>query len=196
LYSLIRIILLIFFKVFFRLEISGAENIPRSTAAIIAANHSSLWDPPVIGGCISRYIHFMAKEELFKNPIFSWIITQLKAFPVKRGAADRVAIRNAISLLESGELVGLFPEGTRSKTGQLGKAEPGVAMIAIKTGAPIIPTAVIGTGEVFSSKNFLPKFKVKFGRPIKVEKGKTDKEVLELISQSMMIEISRLLEEG
>ncbi|MGI6093431.1 MAG: 1-acyl-sn-glycerol-3-phosphate acyltransferase [Veillonellaceae bacterium] len=193
-YDILKLLVLVLFKLVFCLEISGQNNIPKKGSAIIASNHISLLDPPVIGVSMPRYIHFMAKEELFKYPVFNWIITQLKAFPVRRGTADRTAIRTAINLLESGAIVGLFPEGTRSKTGVLGKPEPGLALIAVKTGAPIIPTAVIGTGDF--SKKLLPKFKVKFGKPIGVEKGKTDKESLEKISQSLMQEIARLIKEG
>lgn len=193
-YDFFKLIILIIVKLVFCLEITGQNNIPKNGGAIIASNHISLLDPPVIGCSIPRYVHFMAKEELFKYPVFNWIITQLKAFPVRRGMPDRTAIRTAINLLESGEIVGLFPEGTRSKNGVLGNPEPGLAMIAVKTGSPIIPAAVIGTGDF--SKKFLPKFKVKFGKPIAVEKGKTDKESLERISQSLMREIARLIEEG
>lgn len=193
-YDFLKLIILVFVKLVFCLEIYGQSNIPKKGGAIIASNHISLLDPPVIGVSMQRYVHFMAKEELFKYPGFNWIITQLKAFPVRRGMADRTAIRTAINLLESGEVVGLFPEGTRSKTGVLGKPEPGLAMIAVKTGTPIIPTAIIGTADF--SKKLLPKFKVKFGKPIEVEKGKTDKESLDKISQSLMCEIARLIEEG
>lgn len=182
------------FKLLFCLKIIGRENIPCQGGAIIAANHISLLDPPTIGISMPRYIHFMAKEELFKYPIFNWVIRKLKAFPVKRGTADRAALRTAINILESGEILGLFPEGTRSKTGVLGKPEPGLAMIAAKTGVPIIPTAVIGTADF--SKTLFPKFKVKFGKPIPVDKGRTDRESLDRLSQTLMEEIARLIEEG
>lgn len=193
-YSFLRILILVVFKILFRLKVSGQENIPKNGAAIIAANHISLLDPPVIGISLKRFLHFMAKEELFQFPIFGWLIQELKAFPVRRGMADRIAIRTAMNILDSGELLGVFPEGTRSKTGSLGKPEPGVAMIAVKTGAPIIPTAVIGTGDI--GHKLLPRFKVKFGRPIIVDKGKYDRESMDQLSQSMMREISRLIEEG
>lgn len=193
-YNFLRILILIIFKVLFRLEVSGEDNIPKSGGAIIVSNHISLLDPPVIGVSLSRYIHFMAKEELFKNPMFRWLIVKLKAFPVRRGVADRAAIRTAINVLDSGDLLGVFPEGTRSKTGALGEPEPGVAMIAIKTGVPIIPTAIIGTGE-FGSK-LLPKFKVKFGEPIVVDSKNNNRESMDQIGKTMMREISRLIEEG
>lgn len=194
-YNILKIILWLFFRLFFRLEVSGIENLPKEGPALVAANHASLWDPPVIGVNIPRYIHFMAKEELFKIPVLSLIVKKLQAFPVRRGTADRAAIRTAIHLLESGELIGVFPEGTRSKTGNLGRPEAGVAMIALKTGAPIIPTAVIGTHGTFSTGNRIPKFKVKFGKPIYFTNEKHDKETIEKLSNIMMREIERLLEE-
>lgn len=194
-YSIFKIILWMFFKLFFRLQVTGLENLPREGPALVAANHASWWDPPVIGVNIPRYIHFMAKEELFKIPVLSLVIKKLQAFPVRRGAADRTAIRTAIQLLESGELIGVFPEGTRSKTGSLGRPEAGVAMIALKTGAPIIPTAVMGTHATFSAGNRFPKFTVKFGKPIYFINENHNKEAVEKLSTIMMREIERLLEE-
>ncbi len=94
----------------------------------------------------------MAKEELFKIPVFGWVIKKFKAFPVKRGNADRAAIRFAINLLEKGEILGIFPEGTRSKTGQLGEIGQGAALIIAKSGAAVVPTALIGTDKIFSIK--------------------------------------------
>jgi 1-acyl-sn-glycerol-3-phosphate acyltransferase len=137
----------------------------------------------------------MAKEELFQIPIFGWIITKLNAFPVKRGIADRSAIRTSLALLDKGEIVGLFPEGTRSKTGRLGKAEPGLALIAAKTGAVIIPVAVKGTNKVFREGRLLPKFEVIFGTPIQVERI-TNKEYLETVTLNMMDNIAVLLGEA
>lgn len=192
-YNLIRAIVKLFLLVFFRVTYTGANNIPVNGPVIVASNHISFWDPPVIGCGIFRPIHFMAKEELFANPIFNWIITKLKAFPVKRGTADRGAIRTALSLLEQGEIVGLFPEGTRSRTGQLGKAEPGLALIAAKAGAVIIPAAVINTDKICRDGILFPKIEVKFGRPIIVEKGVTNKEYLDGLTKQLMSEIAALL---
>lgn len=192
-YNLLRAIVNLFFNIFFRITYTGHSNIPVSGPVIVASNHISFWDPPVIGCGISRPIHFMAKEELFTFPIFSWVITKLKAFPVKRGTADRGAIRTALSLLEQGEIIGLFPEGTRSKTGLLGKAEPGLALIAAKSGAVIIPAALVGTDKIFRGGGFFPKIEVKFGKPIIVEQGVTNKESLDKLTKQMMSEIAALI---
>lgn len=182
------------FNALFNFRVQGTENIPQTGGVIIAANHISLWDPPVIGVALSREIHFMAKEELFKNPIFGWIIRSLNAFPVRRGFADRTAIRIAMDLLEDDQVIGLFPEGTRSKTGKLGSPEPGLGMIAAKTGATIVPTAILGTNTSFFHKGCIfPKFEIRFGKPIPVRKGKTSKEDLEKLSNQIMQEIDSLL---
>lgn len=195
-YNLIKTFFCGLFTVLFRWKVTGLENIPSEGGVIIAANHISLWDPPVIGTRSPRPIHFMAKEELFKIPVFGWAIRKLNSFPVRRGGADRGAIRTALELLNQGKIVGIFPEGTRSKTGKLGNPAPGVALIAAKAGVPVVPAAVIGTNKVFSHGCFLPQFRVKFGQPIYVVKGKMDKEALDDLSTRMMGAISRLLEEG
>ena len=108
----------------------------------------------------------MAKSELFQNPIFGSIIRALLAFPVKRGAPDRAAIRYAIDLLKQGELVVIFPEGTRSKDGQLKDAEPGLALIVGKAKVPVIPVGIAGTRRIFSKGCRFPQVRVSFGEPI------------------------------
>jgi 1-acyl-sn-glycerol-3-phosphate acyltransferase len=182
----------------FRWEVIGVSNIPAKGGVVIAANHASLWDPPILGSAIASRrwpVHFMAKEELFKSTVLGYIITKLHAFPVRRGTADRVAIRTAINLLQAGEVVSLFPEGTRSKNGQLGPAQPGAAMIAVKAGVPIIPAAIIGTNKIFSNHNWLPKVKVVFGKPIGVP-DKADKEALGQLSETTMERIAELINDS
>ena len=194
-YSATKIVLYYFFKIFFRYKVIGAEHIPASGGVIIAANHISLWDPPLIGTSLNRSIHFMAKEELFSNPIFKWVITKLQSFPVRRGAPDRTAIRYAINLLKNGEVLGVFPEGTRSKTGELGKPEAGIDMIACKARVPIVPAAIIGTNRVGKDGCILPQFIVKFGKPILISDEKADKEMMDNLSNTIMQAISGLLKE-
>ena len=193
LYNIARMIVGAFLTLAFRITYSGTQNIPASGPVIVASNHMSFWDPPVIGCGLTRHIHYMAKEELFANPLFAWIITRLKAFPVKRGTADRGAIKMALTLLNEGKVLGLFPEGTRSKDGQLGKPEMGLALLAAKSGAIIIPAAIIGTNKIFQQGSFFPKVEVRFGEPILLEKGNTAKEYLEQKTGQMMTEIAALL---
>ena len=192
-YNLLHLLFRTLFSLFFRWQVSGADKIPVTGGVIIAANHISLWDPPVIGAAITRQIHFMAKEQLFANTVFAWLISRLGAFPVRRGMADRTAIRTALSLLEDGKVLGLFPEGTRSKTGKLGRPEPGLAMLAVKAGVPVVPTAIIGTNNVFREGKLLPKFKIIFGKPLIFTRD--NKDGLADISGKIMEEIDRLLNE-
>lgn len=193
-YNFIKTLIYYFFKVFFKFKLIGSENIPVTGGVIIAANHISLWDPPVVGAGLNRPVNFMAKEELFIGPL-GWIIKIMKAFPVKRGAADRGAIRHAINLLKDGEILGLFPEGTRSKNGELGKPEAGIGMIALKAGVPIIPAAIIGTNQVGKGRWVLPQFIIKYGKPILINNEKSDRENMENIGKIIMQEISCLLKE-
>lgn len=195
-YNIFYTLVKIFLVLFFRITSSGHENLP-SGGFLLASNHISNLDPPVIGCSlpVERKIHFMAKEELFKVPVFSWIITQLRAFPVRRGMSDRNAIRTAIGLLQSGQIVGMFPEGTRSKTGQLGRPQPGMALLAVKAGVPVVPAAITGTNKIFRDGHIFPKVTVRFGRPIALPEGRTDKEKSEYLTNTVMEEIARLLQE-
>ena len=194
-YSFIKVFIYVLAKIFLRLEISGTENIPLNGPVVIASNHVSLLDPPIIGVASSRKIHFMAKQELFV-PILGSIYRTLGAFPVRRGAADRNAIKYGIDLLLAEKVLAIFPEGTRSKNGQLGKAEPGALMMAGKARAVIIPTAVSGT-NLRSSGRIWPKVKVKFGIQIYfLEDEPVTKEVTIRMTGELMNEIKMLLDDN
>ena len=193
-YRLLCILLNLFFTVFFHQKVSGIENIPQSGGVIIAANHKSFWDPPVIGAALPRIVYWMAKQELFSIPVLGWII-KVVAFPVRRGMADRNAIRKAMLLLAGGKAIAVFPEGTRSKTGELLPGQPGVAMLAIKAGVPIIPTAVIGTNKIFKQGSFFPQIKVIFGQPIETSQYANDKTGIHALTLQIMGSISQLIAE-
>ena len=132
LYTILRIIFAIFFQVLFRAKTYGKEHLPAEGPVILAANHMSNWDPPLLATFLPRPVSYMAKIELFEHPIFGAAIRRCHAFPVKRGAADRGAIKAAINVLKQGRVLGLFPEGTRNRE----RKEPllplheGVAMIS------------------------------------------------------------------
>ena len=114
LYPIVRSVLSVIFYKGFKLHVEGQENIPATGAIIAAPNHKSDWDPPLVGIAFpNRVIHYMAKEELFKNPVFAWILRLFGTFPVKRGAIDTSAIMRAVRELKQGNILGIFPEGTR-----------------------------------------------------------------------------------
>lgn len=191
-YKIFKMLCKIWFGVIFRTRVIGAENIPADGAFILAANHVSNWDPPFLGAFIDREVCYMGKEELFKNPIMAAICRALHVFPVKRGAADKTAIKTALKVLKDGKCLGIFPEGTRSKTGKIGKAEPGVSLIAAMAKATIIPAAIVGTEKIFSRAEFFPRLAVVYGTPIKFSGSTKDKESLANFAQELMNEIAKL----
>jgi glycerol-3-phosphate dehydrogenase (NAD(P)+) len=127
--------------VYFRLRRLGTEHIPEG-GVILASNHRSFLDPFAIGCCLGRPIYFVAKEELFKNPLLGWILNCLGAFPIQRGASDEVSVETSLALLERGQAVVIFPEGTRIRTGSLGSPRRGVGRLALQSGKPVVPIAV------------------------------------------------------
>lgn len=164
------------FKIIFRCKAEGAENIPQDGGVIIAPNHISAWDPPLTGSMMKRPLNFMAKQELFDVPVLGFLIKRTNAFPVKRGKQDMGAMRNAFSLLENGNALLMFPEGTRSKSGELGKARAGVGMVACHAQAPIVPVRIENTNSIFKLK----KIKIKFGSPIYPPKEFSKEDYLKL----------------
>lgn len=175
-------------------KVEGLENIPGEGAVIIAANHMSSWDPIVIGAVVKRPIHYMAKEELFDHEILAWLLKSVYAFPVKRGAPDRKAIKQALEILEQQQILGIFPEGTRSKTGELAKPHHGIAMLALKGNAAVIPAACMGAGQLFGIKK--GPILVRFGSPLEYEEfhaSRLSATALEDVSKDIMDKISDLL---
>lgn len=174
--------------IFGRLEIIGAENVPKEGGALIASNHLSNLDPPLIAASIGRPIYFFAKEELFRVPILGWWIAQVNAFPVKRLEHDVGAFKKARALLARGESVLLFPEGRRSKTGDLGPPKPGCAMLAVKAGVPVVPVCIMNSHRLFEFK----KLKVAFGTPIRPSKLMEENRSYEIFAGEIMAAIAAL----
>lgn len=200
LYRLGRWLFRVFFRVWLRWEVSGSENVPPVGPLILAANHSSLLDPPLVGGAVRRPVRFMAKDELFRPPLFGRVLRAMGAFPVRRGRPDRQAIKLALRILESGGVVGMFPEGTRGDGRVLLDPQGGAAMLALKSGAALVPMAIKGSGAVMPKGARLPrrvKVSVVVGRPFRVgnARGLLDKEVQDATSRRIMQEIGRLLQE-
>jgi 1-acyl-sn-glycerol-3-phosphate acyltransferase len=147
LYGVLKPLVVFLMRVWFGLRVRGAEHIPSSGPALIVSNHQSLLDPPAIGGAARRQIYFLAKAELFRIPLFGRLIRAVHARPVRREGSDPRALRTAALLLEEGKALLVFPEGTRSLDGRLGEAKPGVGMLAVTSGAPVVPAYVSGTLE-------------------------------------------------
>lgn len=195
LYSLVYNILWPFFRIFYRFKVRNKKFIPRKGPIIIVANHQSYMDPIAVGLAVPRPVKFMAKSELFSIPVLKNLVTWLNAFPVRRQTSDRKAFKTAIQALNDGEVIGLFPEGTRVKGQQVGTVHPGAALMALKSEAALIPIGLSGTNKIIPDGKILPRFpkiRAVVGPPIDYNdlKGKKDKNSLsrltELIGQKLL----------
>ncbi len=187
--ALARAVLGFYFFTLKGLRCEGVDNIPKEGAVIVAPNHKSNFDPPAIGVCSPRIIHYMAKEELFRNPVFAAAIRYFGTFPVKRGAVDRGAVRQALKEIKEGHPLGIFPEGTRTHGSSIGRFHDGMASIALMTGTPILPVAVIGTEHLPKKDGPLA---VVFGTPIPVEKTKPTPEKIAEVNGAVREELLKL----
>lgn len=186
------------FRLYFRWEVYGSHNLPTTGGVIIAANHVSYLDPPLMGCAVDRPVHFMAKRELFQIPVLGWLIRQLNAFPVQQRGADRRAIRHALEVLRSGKVVGIFPEGTRGNGRVLLKPQPGCVLLAAKARVPIVPMAITGAEKVVPTGKLFPrpaKIRVFVGEPIYLsfDGSGPSRENLAQYSQLVMEKIDEML---
>lgn len=182
-------------------ELKGIENVPVEGPLIIVSNHLALADPPIVGAVIPRRMVFMAKEELFRyGPVISYFVKSFGAFPVKRGQPAVHAVRKAMDVLSQGKVLVIFPEGMRSRSGKLKEAFPGVAAIAIASGAPVLPVGISGTEDMDRISWIFrrPHVRVNIGRPFcpGVRKGHPGKLELRAVTDDIMNHIARLLPEG
>ena len=166
-YWIVRAIFQPFFHLYFRMSRIGREHIPEEGPVIIASNHRSFLDPFVIGTMARRPMYYVAKQEMFKGRLRSWILNSLGAFPVDRGAGDQAMVDTARTILARGEIILMFPEGTRTRPGSLGQPKRGVGRLALETGAPVVPIAVIGTEDVRRGFRIRPrKVRIRAGRAL------------------------------
>lgn len=186
-YSFARSLVNVILKPIYRIEVIGRENLPSEGGVLLCANHIDNLDPPVVGITAARPVHFMAKEELFTVPVLGKIVGNLNAFPVKRGMSDREALRKGLAILKEGKVLGLFPEGTRSKTGETGKGLAGAGFFALRSEAYVVPCAIIGPYKAFN------KLKVVYGKPIDMETVRANKLNAEQATDLIMDEIKKLI---
>ncbi len=186
-YSIAKVIVRFFLIFVFRLERRGAENVPEEGGVILAFNHRSFWDPVAAAIMSKRHLHFMAKNELFKNPVFGGLIKSLGAFPVSRGRNDIGAIKASMKILRGGEAMLIFPEGRRVKDGKKEKAKPGVSMIAHLAKVPVVPVNISGEYK------WLHKITVTYGKPIYYDfDKKIDQEEMQKLADEVLDEIRAL----
>ncbi|HEY7039980.1 MAG TPA: lysophospholipid acyltransferase family protein [Methylomirabilota bacterium] len=170
LYAILKPIAVALMRLLFRLEVVNAGVVPATGPVLLVSNHVSVLDPPIIGGAAPRPLVFMAKEELFRIPLFGRLIRALNARPVRRDGSDMRALKAALAVLEEGRAILAFPEGTRGQEGgPLREGKPGVGMLAVLSGAPVVPVYVSGSGAALPRGRALPrptKVRVSFGPPL------------------------------
>jgi 1-acyl-sn-glycerol-3-phosphate acyltransferase len=200
-YWLMRALFIIFFRLLGDWEVEGRENVPSSGAVLITPNHLSFLDPPLVGCALRRPGWFMAKAELFKIPGLRWLIRGMHAYPVKRGVPDRGSVKRTLQYLKDGEIVCVFPEGTRSATGELGPVEMGIGMLAVKSGAPVVPVGLRGTNRMLprdAKRVHRAKIRVRFGPLLQLPKppeGMPDREVYQAAADQVRAAMAAVLAE-
>ncbi|MDQ7792896.1 MAG: lysophospholipid acyltransferase family protein [bacterium] len=193
LYALAVRVFRLAWAVLFRWRCTGSEHLPLQGPALFCANHRAWADGITLGVVSRRRVHFMAKEELFRWRPLAWLFRELGAFPVRRGRPDRAALRHSFRLLDEGKVLGIFPEGTRNRTGQLGPGEPGAALLAARSGAPVVPAAIVGDYRIGRP------LAVRVGSPFTLvppADGRINSEWLSRQSQIIMEHIANLMAEG
>lgn len=189
LYILVVALLRLLVPLVFRVRVEGKLHIPKEGAVVLAANHRSLWDPVFVTLASHRPVHFMAKEELFRIPVLGFLLPYLKAFPVRRGENDRKAIRQALSVLHQGSVLGIFVEGTRNKdegTNQVLPLKHGAAMLASRSEASIVPVAI---------KRIKRQITITVGQPLTPHWHSAERKALYgMISQNLQEVLSQMLE--
>lgn len=202
LYAILKPVVVAVLRLLARLEGQGMEHVPRGGALMIVANHSSFLDPPIVGAVAPRQLAFLAKEELFRIPLFGRLIHALNARPLRRAGADPRALRTALRVLEEGRALLVFPEGTRGDEGTLRTPKAGAGMLAVLSGVPVVPVYIEGSGRVWPRGRTLPrpgKVIVRFGPPLRFERGGDGRErkgQYEAASRAMMDAIAALKQSG
>ena len=186
------------FRFLFRGKTLGITNLPKRGGVVVVSNHGSHLDPPILGHALGRPVAFMAKSELFNVPILSFIITACGAYPVKRGTGDREALRNASAQLNEGWATGVFLDGTRQENGRVNDPKPGAALLAARTGSPILPVAIVNSHRAFPKGSILPRFipiHLRVGELIQPPKTKKREDLISKTSE-IQFSINAMLDKG
>jgi 1-acyl-sn-glycerol-3-phosphate acyltransferase len=198
LYRFAKLVIGLILRVWTRREVVGLKNVPKRGPVILASNHVNLLDPPLLAVVLPRRIVYMGKVELWKTPIIGPLYGLVGFIPVRRFEGDLAALRKAEKALRQKQVLGMFPEGTRSRKPGLGKGQPGTAIIALRSGAPIVPVAVTGTEGVAVPRSLfcLTRVRVVFGKPFELPKDRRlSTELVEECTERIMKEIAVLLPE-
>jgi 1-acyl-sn-glycerol-3-phosphate acyltransferase len=182
--------------VMFQLKVYGRNHVPRTGGVLLVSNHQSYLDPVLVGLYLPRPMSYLAKSELFKNKYFAWLIRSLNAFPVRQGAGDVGAVKEMIKRLREGHMLNMYPEGSRTMTGELGPIEPGAALVVKKAGVPIVPCVVDGSYKAWPKGQKYPKpyrISVMYGPVLDLEGMKAAQitKLIDVTFRSMLDELRR-----
>jgi 1-acyl-sn-glycerol-3-phosphate acyltransferase len=192
------------YATYFRWQVFNPERVPLAGGVILASNHASFLDPPLVGSGVKRPINYLARESLFRNPIAGWVLRNWQAVPVDRDGGGARGLKAILNRLIDGGAIILFPEGTRTKDGKLQSAQSGIGLTVIKSQAPVVPCRVFGTYECYSKKLKLHKpirLAVKYGKPMMFEKLRAEaktcdklrlKVIYQEVADEIMAEIGKL----
>lgn len=181
--KIVKALVRCFMVICFRIKIVGKENIPAEGACIVCSNHKSYFDPPMLVAFSKRHVNMIAKKDLLKNPLMRWLCNTFGAFMVERDGKDIEAVKQSLKILKNGEILGIFPEGTRNGLAKGEKVKNGAVLMAIKSGAPIIPAGIKGDYKLFR------RVTMTYGEPIHYDKTKInqqDKEEVDKLTDDLM----------
>jgi len=190
-----KIFVMPIYKLVFKGQLIGRENIPQKDSFILVSNHGSLLDPPLLGHALGRNISFMAKAELFKIPLLGFIIKACGAYPVKRGIADKNTIKTACNKLSNNNCIGIFIDGTRQKNGRVNKPKQGAALLAFKNQKLLLPVAIVNSHRLIKFKFCIPFFSkivIKVGKPIQPPE-KSSRDDLKSVTMLLQENINNLI---
>jgi 1-acyl-sn-glycerol-3-phosphate acyltransferase len=194
----------VLFKAYFRWQIYNVEHVPLEGGVIIASNHASYVDPPLIGTALWRHVNFLAREDLFSIPVVGWLLRDWEVVPVDRDGGGAVGLRAILDRLLAGRGIVLFPEGTRTRDGKLQPVRSGIGLTVIKSTAPVVPVRIFGSYEAYGRHRLLPRpyhIALKFGQPMRFEQLRSEakvctkprlKQIYQQVANEIMAAVARL----